>query len=389
VQPGAQGVTFANVLLDTGGSTEDVSVDSMQLDFETDTGSSNPQTCQLFDGVNALTTGSNIVNPGGDGFFTFTLDQALVVAVNTQRTLRLGCNVPAGASAGDTMEWRLSAADAVVAHGVPSGQPAVIQIQASPDNQNRVTVQPAGAGAEPIDLTLLRSVLRAGEISLGPDLGEQKPPLLAHAAMNFEGPSPPSTAWLAVYDGAAYGDVTVCADMLDSEINGEQCGGVVALATEGTGGRAIVARSCDAKGTDTLRLGVLDTSSGVVTPLVNTNLFGRIDTYGGTNPPANCDHHQNQLDYHMYCQWVRTCLTVKTNQNGTVTLTATSWLRGTGLKNDPSRNEPASPDLTLIGTATWTGARPSGVAATGKIGLAGTATQGYERISLTNLVVNP
>jgi hypothetical protein len=388
VQQGA-GVTFANAVLDTGGSNEDVSIDSMQLDLETDIGSSNPQACELFDGVTALTTGSNAVNPAGDGFYTFTLDQALVVAVHTQKTLRLGCNVPAGAAAGDTIEWRLSAADAVVAHGVPSGQSAVIQIQASPDNQNRVTVQPGGGGAEIIDLTQLRSVLRGSEISLGPDVGEEAPGYPNHAAMNFQGPSPPSTAWLAVYDLAAYGDVTVCADMLDSEINGEQCGGVVALMTEGAGGRAIIARSCDAKNTDTLRLGVLDTSSGAVTPLVNTNLFSRIDTYGGTNPPANCDHHQHQLDYHMYCQWVRTCLTVRTNQNGTVTLTATSWLRGTGPKNDPTRDDPTSPLLTLIGTATWTGPRPANVASTGKIGLAGTATQGNESISLTNLVVNP
>lgn len=389
VQPGAQGVTFANVVLDTGGSTEDVSMSSMQLDLETDTGSANPETCQLFDGGNPLTTGPNAVNSAGDGFYTFTLDQALVIPVHTQKTLRLGCNVPAGAAAGDTMEWRLNSADAIVAQGTPSAQSAVIQIQGSPDNQNKVTVQPGGGGAESIDLTLLRSVLRGSEISLGPDLGEEAPGYANHAAMNFEGQSPPNTAWLAVYDLAAYGDVTVCADMLDSEINGEQCGGVAALMTEGSGGRAIVARSCDAKGTDTLRLGVLDTSTGVVTPLVNTNLFSRIDTYGGTNPPANCDHHQNQADFHMYCQWVRTCLTVKANQNGSVTLTATSWLRGTGLKNDPSRDDPTSPALTLIGTATWTGPRPANVATTGKIGLAGTATQGYERISLTNLVVNP
>ena len=199
--------------------------------------------------------------------------------------------------------------------------------------------------------------------------------------------APPNTAWLAVSSQPSYGDVTVCADMIDSEINGEQCGGVAALVTEGSSGRAIVARSCDAKGTDTLRLGMLDTSTGAVTALANTNLFGRIDTYGGSNPPANCDHNRNQPDYHMYCQWVRTCLAVVTNSNGTVTFTATSWLRGTGLKNDPSRNDPTSPALTLIGTATWTGTRPANVATTGKIGLAGTATQGNERISLTNFRV--
>ena len=388
VQAGSQGITFANIILNTNGSAEDISVSSVQLNLETDTGSTSPDTCQLFDGTTVLVTGPNIVNPVGDGVSTFTLDGALVVPMQTQRVLKVQCNVPASAAAGDSMEWRLSSANSIDARGATSGQGAVLQIQDSADNQNKVTVPPAGGGTGIIDLTQLRSVLRGNEISLGPDLGEQKPPLLPHTAVNFEGQSPPNTAWLTVHDQAVFGDGTVSADMIDSEINGEQCGGVAALVTEGASGRAIVARSCDAKGTDTLRLGVLNTATGVVTSLVNTNLFGRIDTYGGSVPPANCDHNRGQLDYHMYCQWVKTSLTVTTNQNGTVTFTATSWLRGTGLKNDPSRNEPTSPDLTLIGTATWTGARPANVATTGKIGLVGTATQGWERISMANLRVD-
>ncbi|HEV8117512.1 MAG TPA: hypothetical protein VGQ32_03250, partial [Thermoanaerobaculia bacterium] len=385
--PGTADAAFANVALDTAGSSEDVSVFSIQLDLETDIGATAPQACRLFDGPAVLTTGGNIVNPGNDGTYPFTLDGPLSIPAGTTRTLTLRCDVPSSATPGDTMEWRLRAADAVSAHGASSGQDAVVSIQESADNQNRVTVQSSGGGSGAIDLRGLRGVLRASEMALGNDVGEQKPPLLPHFALNFDGPSPPATAWLAVSDLAAYGDVTVCADHLDSEINGEQCGGVAALVTEGSGGRAIVARSCDAKGTDTLRMGVLDTTTGVVTALVNVSLMSRIDTYGGTNPPANCDHHQNQLDYHMYCQWIRTCLTVKTNANGTVTFTATSWLRGSGLKNDPSRNEPESESLTLIGTATWTGPRPAGVAATGKIGLVGTATQGREVISLTNFRV--
>ena len=60
-----------------------------------------------------------------------------------------------------------------------------------------------------------------------------------------------------------------------------------------------------------------------------------------------------------------------------------------GLKDDPSRNDPNSPALTIIGLAIWTGPHPANLAATGKIGLMGTATSGYERISLTNVVVDP
>lgn len=387
--PGAQGVTFANVVLDAAGSSEDVSIGFLELDLETDSGATNPDTCQLFEASNPVSTGANVIDPTGDGTYRFTFDSRLFLPPQTQRTLRVECNVPAGATSGDTMEWRLSPADEMDARGATSGQLAVTQIQASPDNQNRVTVRPPGGGPEIIELTELRGVLRANEISLGPDLGEQAPGYPSHFAMNFQGKAPPSTAWLAVCDRASFGDSTVCADMLDSEINGEQCGGVAALVTEGPVGRAIVARSCDAKGTDTLRLGLLNTSTGVVTPLATTNLLGRIDTYGGSIPPANCDHHQNQADFHMYCQWVRTCLTVATNQDGTVTFTARSWLRGSGPKNDPSRNDPNSDSLTLIGTATWTGPRPANVATSGKIGLMGTVTQGIELVSLTNLSVEP
>ena len=389
VPPGAQSVTFANVILDAGRSTEDVSVGSLALDLETDTGATNPGACQLFDGATTITSGSNVVDPTGDGTYTYTLDARLIVRMQTQRTLRLACNVPAGSAAGDTIEWRLSSADAIDAHGATSGQAALAETAASPDNQNKVTVQPVAGGTETIDLTELRSVLRAGEISLGPDLGEQAPGYPSHFAMNLTGQAPPSTAWLAVCDRASYGDSTVCADHIDSEINGEQCGGVAALVTEGASGRAIVARSCDAKGTDTLRLGILNTSTGVVTPLATSNLLGRIDTYGETVPPANCDHNRNQPDFHMYCQWIRTCLTVTTNGDGSVTFTARSWLRGTGPKNDLSRNDPSSPDLTLIGSATWTGPRPAGVSMAGKVGLMGTATQGLQRVSLTGLTIGP
>ncbi len=389
VEPGTPAISFANVILDAGGSAEDVSVSSVQLDLETDIGSTDPEACQLLDGASPLTTGSNVVDPTVDGIYTFTLDNRAVVPMQTQRTLTLRCNIPASAASGDTIEWRVTSADVIGAQGATTGQDVVVQIHDSPDDQNRVTVQPGGAGPGTIDPAQLQSVLRASEISLGPDLGEEAPPLAAHTAVNFEGPSPPSSAWLSVYNQKTYGDLTVSADMLDSEINGEQCGGVAALVPAGSSGRAIVARSCDAKNTDTLRLGILDTATGAVTSLVNSNLFSRIDTYGGTNPPADCDHHQHQADYHMYCQWVRTSLTITTNPNGTVTFTASTWLRGTGLKNDPSRNNPTSPALTLIGTATWTGLRPVNVATTGKVGLVGTATQGWERLSLTNLDVDP
>jgi hypothetical protein len=388
VAPDAQGVTFANVVLDSNGSAEDVAVSSLELELETDVGDSHPQACQLFDGANTLTTGAHVVNATADGSHTFALDTPLVVPMASQRTLRVACDVPESAAAGDTMEWRLRAGDVVDARGVDSNQAVNAQGTASPDNANKVIVQSPGVPGT-IALADLRPVLRANEISLGQDVGEQAPGYESHFAMNFVGQAPPSGAWLAVCDNATYGAAKVCADHIDSEINGEQCGGVAALVTEGANGRAIVARSCDAKGTDTLRLGVLNMSTGIVTALATMNLNSKIDTYGGTLPPANCDHNRGQPDFHMYCQWIRTCLTVANNADGTVTFIASSWLRGSGPKNDPSRNDPNSPTPTLIGTATWTGPRPPGITREGKIGLVGTATQGLQRVSLTNLTIEP
>ena len=325
---------------------------SLQLDLETDVGSTTPEACRLTDGVNPLTTGANVVDPTVDGTYTFTLDtsagRAATDTTDPERPLRRSH----GRGLGRHDRVAPDAGDAIGATGATTAQAAAIDLHASPDNQDRVTVQAATSGTGTVDLAQLQGVLRASEITLGPDLGEERPPLAPHLAVNFVGQSPPNTAWLTVYDQNVYGDLTVAADSMDSEINGEQCGGVAALVPTGLSGRAVVARSCDAKSTDTLRLGLLDTSTGVVTALVSKNLSSRIDTYGGTNPPANCDHHQAQLDYHMYCQWVRTTLTITTNPDATVTFTAKSWLRGTGLKNDPSRNDPFSPDLTLIGTTT-------------------------------------
>ena len=93
------------------------------------------------------------------------------------------------------------------------------------DNQNKVTIAGEMVNGS-IDVALLRPALRANGIGLGQDLGEQAPGYPSHSAMNFTGSAPPNTAWLSVCDEASYGDVNVCADMLDSEINGDSAVGL-------------------------------------------------------------------------------------------------------------------------------------------------------------------
>ena len=104
-------------------------------------------------------------------------------------------------------------------------------------------------------------------------------------------------------------------------------------------------------------------------------------------PPADCDHNRGQLDYHMYCQWVRICATATFDESGKLAVIVKSWLRGSGPKNDPSRNDPNDPTLTLIGTTTWRSAVPP--AGLGRLmGLAGKATVRQE-VGITNLTVGP
>jgi hypothetical protein len=257
---------------------------------------------------------------------------------------------------------------------------------------------------------------RRATITYGVDPGEPKlttdcnaqgcgniPPPGPHTAAVLRGQSPPNTAWLAAYDpapvgSARYGDGETCVEVLDAEINGEQCGGVAILITEGSNqvsgacgaadGGAFVFRVCDAKNTDTQRLGKVNLCTGVITPLASTNLAGAIDTYAGTMPPANCDHNRGQEDWHMYCQWVQVCLRLET-VGPLVTLTGRSWLVGAGLKGDATRNDPNDPTRTLIGTTVWTGLRPANIGATGLIGVVGSATQAVQEMGMTNLRFSP
>ncbi|MEK7576461.1 MAG: peptidoglycan-binding domain-containing protein [Patescibacteria group bacterium] len=93
--------TFANYQFDATNSGEDVRFVTLQtaLNMHHTTATSTTLTnCQLWDGVNALTTGSNAKNPTAAGSTTaFTFDSpGFTVAKATSKTLALSCNVAGG-----------------------------------------------------------------------------------------------------------------------------------------------------------------------------------------------------------------------------------------------------------------------------------------------------
>lgn len=241
------------------------------------------------------------------------------------------------------------------------------------------------ATAEPIALADLAGLLRANEITIGRDVGQETPGTpFQHEALNMVGTTGSVRgAWLAVYPDAVYGDGTTCVDGLLGQLTGEKGIGVAAFVREGTGARAVIFEAADAKNTDTARLYLLTTQTGALAQLASTSLNGGIDIYGGTIPVANCNLRPDG-SAHMYCQWIRVCLTAESSGTN-VTFTGKVWLHGTGLKGDPTRADPNHPKLTQIGnTLTWTGPRPTGVGTTGMVGIASTAVQTASAVSAVN-----
>lgn len=118
---GGQGIVFANLQIDASQSGEDVRFNSLAF---TKTFSATTYTylnsCQLFDGVTALNTGSNVHNPSVATTETITLDQSLTVAKGTVKTLALKCNV--SSSATGTFTWTFTPSSTnPTATGVTSG----------------------------------------------------------------------------------------------------------------------------------------------------------------------------------------------------------------------------------------------------------------------------
>jgi len=146
---GSQGVTFANYQFDASQSGEDVRLSSLAL---TNTGGNTGATsCQLFDGTTALNSGSNVVSTSA-ATNTFTLDQQLVIAKGTVKTLTLKCNI--SSSATGTFQWGIAGAQitAIAVSGVTSSNSVV-----ATGNTGAGQIMTIGAGSIAITTPTIRA----------------------------------------------------------------------------------------------------------------------------------------------------------------------------------------------------------------------------------------
>ncbi|MEK7567834.1 MAG: peptidoglycan-binding domain-containing protein [Patescibacteria group bacterium] len=166
---GSQGFTYAKVLLDASQSGEDVKFSSIPLAMTFATMVvTEVTTCQLFDGVTALNTGSalntgtNVVTPAGasDANNTFTFDQALTIPKGTVKTLDLKCNLASSVSASDTVSWGINAAPSITVTGVTSGNNVAETVTAA--TGQTMTVAASGSYTVTNDTSLLYKTAQAG-----------------------------------------------------------------------------------------------------------------------------------------------------------------------------------------------------------------------------------
>jgi hypothetical protein len=127
-------VTFTNFQLDASNSGEDVRFGTFPLDYDNGNQTfaaapSKMTSCQLYDGVTPLNTGSNVLNPSSTSDATttsplvtsVTLDQQYTVPKGTVKSLSFACNVASSANANSQMQWGVVSGDSIAVTGVTSG----------------------------------------------------------------------------------------------------------------------------------------------------------------------------------------------------------------------------------------------------------------------------
>lgn len=123
---GAQQFTFANIQLSAISSGEDVTMNSLPLDYELVTGSTNVTSCNLYNGSVQLTSGTNSVDPAGDSNSqSFTFDSTLTIPKGTVVTLAVKCNIPSSITTG-SFQYGYNDASSPSANGKVSGSSVTI-----------------------------------------------------------------------------------------------------------------------------------------------------------------------------------------------------------------------------------------------------------------------
>lgn len=106
ITPGGSSVLMANISLDAGQSGEDLRISSVPATLTIGGGAALTEltACQIFDGANAITTGSNTVNPTAAAN-VFVLDNPVTITKGTVKTLGIKCNVSGSATNNGTFVW--------------------------------------------------------------------------------------------------------------------------------------------------------------------------------------------------------------------------------------------------------------------------------------------
>ncbi len=131
--------TFANYILNGTASGEDVRVTSLPVAYDavdSSAAATDLTNCQMYDGSNTITTGSNVVNPSAIGSSgsstTFTFDSpGLTITKGTTKTIALKCDVLGNVTANRKYFWGIdgalddTASTYTGATGLTSGQTIV------------------------------------------------------------------------------------------------------------------------------------------------------------------------------------------------------------------------------------------------------------------------
>jgi hypothetical protein len=156
---GTQNFNFANFSFDTAGSGEDVRLNAVQVEFNFGQANSNDDltNCQLWDGANALNTGTNVVNGSNSDASaddkTFTFDSPWAIPKNSTRTLALKCNTTATTTTTlSNYNWTIEIpgdADDMIPTGVTSGS-TITEVYDDTTGQ-MITLSKGGALAVTLD----------------------------------------------------------------------------------------------------------------------------------------------------------------------------------------------------------------------------------------------
>ncbi len=125
---GSAQFAFANVILDTAASGEDLRLTALPLEYNQPNGG-NPTSltsCKAYDGATVLTTGSNVVNPTAAGSSTsFTFDGGgITLTRGTSKTVTIKCDISASATNG--YAWGYNTTSSPSPTGLVSGQSATV-----------------------------------------------------------------------------------------------------------------------------------------------------------------------------------------------------------------------------------------------------------------------